>query len=119
MATTVHRRRPRAEWQRLFDQQRRSGLTVAEFCLRERLYLPTFRWWQSRLRATRDGSGALRAPAGAGAFLPVAVRGTAETGSGVIELLIQGDERRVRIAHDCPPALAVAVTAALRDERCS
>ena len=72
------RRDPAREksWRRTIRQQQRSGLSVRDFCRRERLKDGTFRWWRQEL-ARRDrelstaptGEGTEAAPA----FLPVRV----------------------------------------------
>ena len=42
-------RRGTGGWRKLFSRQSRSGLTVPEFCRRERINASLFRRWQSRL----------------------------------------------------------------------
>ncbi|MCC7414035.1 MAG: transposase [Gammaproteobacteria bacterium] len=43
-------RRPAAEWRRIVRDQRRSGLSVAQFCRRARVQPVTFYAWRRRLR---------------------------------------------------------------------
>jgi len=72
------RRDPAREkfWRRTIREQRRSGLAVRDFCLREGLKDWTFRWWQQEL-ARRDREFSSASPGerteSAPAFLPVRV----------------------------------------------
>jgi len=60
-------------WRERVDRQVRSGLSIAQFCARERLPAKLFYAWKSRLRLREfaDHRSALPTPA---AFLPVTVR---------------------------------------------
>ena len=60
-------------WRERIDRQVRSGLTIAQFCTRERLSESSFSNWKRRLRLSALASHrpALPAPS---AFLPVSVR---------------------------------------------
>jgi len=48
MARTVDRKKL-AEWQRRFARHRASGLTVAEFCRRERIEAGRWQYWQRQV----------------------------------------------------------------------
>src|SRR5262245_32843048 len=48
-------------WRRTIRQQRRSGLSVRAFCLREGLKVGAFRWWRQAL-ARRDREASATAP---------------------------------------------------------
>jgi hypothetical protein len=62
-----------ALWRERIRRQVHSGLTIAQFCARERLPLASFHAWKRRLRLIdlADHRPALPAPS---AFLPVTVR---------------------------------------------
>src|SRR5262245_8678699 len=50
-------RRTRAEWMRLVEEWRHSGVGPAEFCRLKRLSRNTFLWWRWQLGAShRDGA---------------------------------------------------------------
>ena len=46
-----------ATWRARLSQWRRSGLSVAEFCRRERISEPSFFGWRKRLTGARTSSG--------------------------------------------------------------
>jgi hypothetical protein len=62
-----------ALWRERIHRQARSGLTIAQFCSRERLSVSSFSNWKHRLRLVdlSEPRPALPAPS---AFLPVTVR---------------------------------------------
>jgi len=63
MARTVDRKKL-VEWQRRFARHRASGLTVAEFCRRERIEAGRWKYWQrqvERLTANEPRRAASRA----------------------------------------------------------
>ena len=104
-------RRPRSQWKRLVAKHRGSGLDDREFCRQEQLNVATLRWWRSQLgRESACSSGQAGAQP---AFAPVTVRPATDVEPGVVEVLLQRDERRLRIRGDCPVDLAVAITQAL------
>lgn len=114
---SLARRRSRAEWEGLVERHRTSGLSVREFCGIEGLNVGTYKWWKRQLRAAgRSTSSRKSSEVVRPEFVPVTVRDgeMAAADAGAVEVLIQGDERRVRIRADCPVALAVAVTEALQ-----
>ena len=63
-------RRKFAEWQQRLRRFSRSGLTVARFCARERVSVPTFWYWRRKCEGT--DSKAVMKPA---TFSPVEVVG--------------------------------------------
>ena len=63
-------RRKLAEWQRRLRRYEKSGLTAARFCARERVAVPTFRYWRRKCADTAPTS--LPPPA---VFSPVEVVG--------------------------------------------
>lgn len=112
---SVAPRRSRSQWQVLVERHRASGLSALEFCRSEGVNVATYKWWERQLRASLKSVRSAPAAIGRPAFVPVTVRdGAMVSDAGALEVLIQGDERRVRIRADCPVALAVAVTEALR-----
>ena len=50
--------RSEAEWQRIFESHRSSGLSRAAFCRREKIALGSFSNWEKRLRDESAGSDA-------------------------------------------------------------
>jgi hypothetical protein len=66
-------RKLHALWRERIHRQVHSGLTIAQFCVRESLSLASFHAWKRRLRLIdlADHQPALPAPS---AFLPVTVR---------------------------------------------
>jgi hypothetical protein len=61
-----------ALWRQRIRQQDQSGLTIVQFCARERLSVASFHYWKRRLRLTELANRPQRpAPP---AFLPVTVR---------------------------------------------
>lgn len=69
-----------AAWAERLTRQRRSSLSIAEFCRRERVSPPSFYAWRRRLEEERRGLGAPR-------FLPVELPWAVESATGVrIEL---------------------------------
>jgi hypothetical protein len=61
-----------ALWRERILRQARSGLTVAQFCLHERLSAASFHYWKRTLRLTELANHP--PSAGPPAFLPVTVR---------------------------------------------
>lgn len=55
-------RRRASTWRKLFSQQARSGLSVPEFCHREKVNANVFRRWRSMLKVA-DQSGQIRVAA--------------------------------------------------------
>jgi hypothetical protein len=62
-----------AVWRKRVERQARSGLTIAQFCTRERLSVGSFSNWKRRFRLVDLAPPPPAAPASA-AFLPVTVR---------------------------------------------
>ena len=75
---------PRGMWSERLRRYANSGLTVAAFCERERVSVPSFYYWRRKLRglgATAEGSNG-RMPKAARApqkrdFVPIAIRNSA------------------------------------------
>ena len=57
MATRKRIRRSVAVWRELCSRQADSGVSVPEFCRRERVHASVFRRWRATLRATDRGAG--------------------------------------------------------------
>jgi transposase len=80
-------------WRTLLSEQRRSGLTIAAFCLDRQLAVSAFHYWKRELR-TRDAERRSMRPAAR--FLPVVVA-DAPTASpthsaSLLELALPGGE---------------------------
>lgn len=56
MARIRRVRRSTAMWQRLFSRQASSGLSVPEFCRREKVNASLFRRWRARLKDADHGA---------------------------------------------------------------
>lgn len=85
-------------WRRILFEQRRSGLSVAEFCRRSGVAASSFFYWRRRLAAGRRARRGVRTfvelalPTAAGARVPA---GGIETGVPRIELRLPGRRRIV------------------------
>jgi hypothetical protein len=123
------RRDPAREkfWRRALRDQRRSGLSVRDFCRREGLKDWTFRWWRQEL-ARRDQQSA-PAPRGepdggptdaAPAFLPVRVidpEAVSTRPAPPIEIALDGGPT-VRVFAGFDPGTLGDVLALLEGRRC-
>jgi len=101
-------------WRRLVRRWRSSGLTQADFCRRQRLSIPAFRWWKQELDrrdARRHGSSA-----GTAHFLPVKVVSPSDSVSsgngGLVELELNGG-RILRVRPGFDPDLLVKIISAV------
>lgn len=90
-----------AEWRQRLQRFEKSGLTVARFCARERVSVPTFWYW----RRKQDGVAAVSRLA-PGVFSPVEVVG----GRSVSLRLPSGAV--LEIPEDRPDLVRVAIAAA-------
>lgn len=63
------------EWRQRFDRYRRSGATVAAFCVQERVTVAAFYYWRKELGPIRTKDGAV--PVRHGDFAPVCLVGSA------------------------------------------
>lgn len=99
-------------WRRHVRRQRRSGLTVADYCQCHELAESAFYLWR-RIIAERDGKAQAAAPA----FVPVTVvNRPAFPGSPIDIHLANG--RRVRVRSGCDRDLLAAVLALLEERPC-
>lgn len=102
-------------WRALVAEQRRSGLTIAAFCLDRQLAASAFHYWKRELR-TRDTERRSARPAAR--FLPVLVADaptTSPAGSALLELALpSGEVLRVPAGFD--PATLARVLAVLRGQ---
>ena len=101
-------------WRALIAEFTRSDETVAAFCRRRGLTLPTFYQWRRRL-ATLDAP----APTPAAAFLPIRVTAAASATppSSGVELVLKGG-RRLRLERGFDPVVLGAAVAALEGAVC-
>lgn len=117
-----------AVWKGRVTEQRRSGLSIAEFCRRLGCSAPSFYVWRKRLRAERAGAGGAGVrpaaaersrPADTALFVPITLAGTPTSGvrlelpSGAV-LTLPGDASAELVTTAIQAALG-AVTA----ERCA
>jgi hypothetical protein len=119
------RRDPAREkfWRRTVRRQQQSGLTVREFCRRERLKDWTFRWWRQEL-SRRDqqpaGTGRGEPTAATPAFLPVRVvdlETAAPRPVPAIEIVLPAGPT-VRVPHGFDPRTLGEVLAVLEGRPC-
>lgn len=84
----------RRRWERLIEEQGRSGLSIAEFCRRKRTSQASFYLWRRKLQSQNNGSG--RA-----AFVPLAVVSSAgvdvDLPGGAVVHVPPGDDRVLRL----------------------
>lgn len=99
-----------ARWRALIEEFTGSGESVATFCTRRGLAIPTFYQWRRRLASSE----------GPAPFLPVRVVGSrppsAPVSSGV-EVVLRGG-RRLRLERDFDAAVLTAAVAALEGAAC-
>jgi transposase-like protein len=104
-----------AQWRRRIERQRRSGLSIGEFCRREGVSAGSFHQWKRRLEADaskgrlrdhggaeRSASATERSPAGGG-FIQVPV-----AAASAIEVQF-ADGTRVRLPTDNLAVLSTAL----------
>jgi hypothetical protein len=97
----AEQRRTRAQWRRLVEGWRDSGLTQSQYCARHRISVASLRRWRDVFdRESEVGAGAASARAdGAIRLLPVEVREPAlAAGGGTPLALVIGERLRVEIA---------------------
>ena len=88
-------------WRRRLARHSTCGLSVAEFCSRERVTVPSFYYWKRRLALALES---LPVTPGPPLFVPLRLEGTradgTPAGSGGVELELP---HRVRLRFDSPP----------------
>jgi hypothetical protein len=93
------------KWRELVERQRSGGLSVAAFCARHRIAVPSLYAWRRRLAATP-------------AFVEVEAAPGASRSGGVIEVRLRGG-RRLRVRREnFDRELLVEVVAALEGVPC-
>ena len=93
-------------WRERLERQRRSGLSVAAFCRRERVSQPSFYHWRKRLAAAERPL-----------FVPVQVADDAPASAGGLEIDLPGGAV-VRLPVGAPRELvSLAIEAAARAGR--
>jgi hypothetical protein len=95
-------------WRRRLDRQARSGLSVAEFCRREKVSQPSFYQWRKRLAPEQDS-------AGPPLFVPVEIEGETDacgTTEGVKIDLPNGSVVRLPITAEVSLVVAAISAAA-------
>ena len=107
------------KWRKRIRAAARSGLSVREFCRRERLKEGQFYWWQRELKKRPPGSSG-SAGGGSGelpaSFALVSRDGEEPIAAG-IELVL-GDGRRLRIGKGVDEETFRTVLGVLEPERC-
>lgn len=87
-------------WRKLVAEQRRSGLSQAEFCRRRGLVPGTFAWWKRELKR-RDGGHSRAAKSG---FVPVRVIERRLTGARTCSFDVElRNGRRIRVPNPFDP----------------
>jgi hypothetical protein len=132
MAERSRRRNPAKErlWREVIGRQRTSGLSIAEFCLRERVSQASFHNWRREIARRnaetpkaadvgkpRHRSASKAVPASrsqAPAFLPVVVKEAASAAS--VEIVLP-DRTTVRVPPGCDGPTLVLILAALAEQR--
>ncbi|HEB94506.1 MAG TPA: IS66 family insertion sequence hypothetical protein [Gammaproteobacteria bacterium] len=86
----MSKRRDKAEWQQLIDEQAASGQTQKAFCEQVGISVATFGYWQRKLRvealSTSTGSGTGTDPVSLSDWIELPTRGREIGGSWQIEL---------------------------------
>jgi hypothetical protein len=132
MAETSRRRDPVKErlWREVIGRQRTSGLSIAEFCLREGLNRASFHNWRREI-ARRNAEAPVRRDTANGprrsspksatgdrqrvpAFVPVVLKD--DVSSAVVEVVLP-DRTTVRVSADCDGRTLSMVLAALAEQR--
>lgn len=105
MAKRPGRRDPEKErfWRRIIRRQRKSGLTVSDFCVGEGLKDWSFHWWRREL-ARRDREKPAPKPRDKPSFVPVQLvpEGPVPHDSGTIEVVLTSGQR-VRVSTGFDP----------------
>lgn len=117
-------------WRDVIGRQRTSGLSIAEFCLRERLSCASFHNWRREIArrsaevvvGREAANGPLRSASMSTtgdrppvpAFVPVVVRDDAS--SAVVEVVLP-DRTTVRVPSGCDARTLALVLAALAEQR--
>jgi hypothetical protein len=132
MAEKLQRRDPAKErfWREAISRQRTSGLSIGEFCLRERLSRASFHNWRREIArrnaeslAKGDAAKASRRTSSkavasshesVAAFVPVVVKD--EASPAAIDVILP-DRTLVRVPVGCDGRTLVLVLAALSDQR--
>jgi hypothetical protein len=104
-------------WQNMIREAARSGLSVREFCRRQRLTVSQFYWWQRRLKLQHTVARRRRRGGGPNPASFVLVSENGENLAAGIELVL-GDGRRLRISRGVDEETLRAVLAALEQPAC-
>ena len=108
-----HSRNPQLErrWRDLTTRQRRSGLTIRQFCRQHALAESSFHFWRAEL-ARRDSSVTKPSAQPAAAFVPVHVTPTLPIEVVLTSRLV------VRVPLGCDPTTVARLVAALEAKSC-
>jgi transposase-like protein len=96
-------------WRRIVQEQHASGLSVAAFCRRRGLALPSFYAWRRRLR---EGARPTPAAAAGPAFVELQLAPAPPAPPAMLELLLSA-HRRVLVRPGFDPDLLRQLVAAL------
>ena len=86
----------REVWQRRLERFDPRGGTVAEFCQREGVSIPSFYQWRRKLAATRVRKAAAPSGSPVGRFLPIEITGQGSS----IEVLLPGGVKVLVPCHE-------------------
>ena len=98
-------------WRRRLERFQKAGLSVARFCRREGVSVPSFYQWRKRLGAVAGRTPGQRQPAEPATFLPVTLRAAhveVRLPNGVRVQLPAGDDVALRVVIDAAGRLPAA-----------
>ena len=97
-----------AVWRERLRRYARSGLTVAEFCRREGVSVPSFYQWRRRLADASPVAGSTRSPRGPGSDATAAFQQVLLGGAGVVAIELPSGIR-VELPADRLPLVRAVV----------
>ena len=104
-------------WQQRLGEAARSGISIREYCRRQRLKESQFYWWQRRLHwGGREGAGPRPAAEGQGASFALVSEEAGAMDAGIELVLSEG--RRLRITKGVDEVTLRTVLAALEPAGC-
>jgi transposase-like protein len=104
-----------AVWGERLRRYERAGLTVAEFCQREGVSVPSFYQWRRRLAEASPVAGSTRSPRRPGSDAPAAFQQVLLAGAGVVAIELPSGVR-VELPADRLPLVRAVVADLLEAE---